>query len=165
MVALKIDDMRQFTSQLFVKETFDNFLVKDARIVTFNSFSIDGRVRQGYYTEEETEENKIEEYSQWKAIRPVCFSLIKGKRLPESFHIVLKLPPENVRHILTPLGGAVREENVEGLYLNIKYEKRELVCVTGLSLNYFTLDKTLDGEWDRTVKQFFKSKGIEYTEG
>ena len=165
MIALKIDDIRTFTSQLFVKETFDFFLVKDAKIVTFNTFSIDGRIRQGYYTDEELEENRIEAYSFWKTLRPICFSLIKGKRLPESFHIILKLAPGETEKVVKRSGASVREEDVEGLYLNIRYENRELVCVTGLSLNYFTLDKTLDAEWDLTVRQFFKSKEIIYVEG
>ncbi|RGZ00997.1 DUF5721 family protein [Clostridium sp. AM58-1XD] len=165
MIALKIDDIRTFTSQLFVKETFDFFLVKDAQIVTFNTFSIDGRIRQGYYTDEELEENRIEAFSYWKTLRPVCYSLIKGKRLPESFHIVLKLAPGEAEKVVRRAGTAVREEDVEGLYLNIRYENRELVCVTGLSVNYFTLDKTLDVEWDNTVRQFFKSKEIIYMEG
>ena len=63
MTAFQIEDIRGFTSQLFVKETFDSFLLKEAKVVTYNSFSIDGRIRHGYFTEEELEENQIEEYS------------------------------------------------------------------------------------------------------
>ena len=92
MVALKVEDVRSFTSKLFVKEDFDRFLVKEINIITYNSFTIDGHVRQGYYTQEELEENRIEDFSSWKMLRPLCFSLIKGKKLPGSFHIVLSLP-------------------------------------------------------------------------
>ena len=53
MVALKVEDVRSFTSKLFVKEDFDRFLVKEINIITYNSFTIDGHVRQGYYTQEE----------------------------------------------------------------------------------------------------------------
>lgn len=42
-------------------ETFDYWLVREANIVTFNSFTIDGRIRQGYYSDEELETNRIEE--------------------------------------------------------------------------------------------------------
>ncbi|MFR5732330.1 MAG: DUF5721 family protein [Clostridium sp.] len=34
--------------------------------MTFNSFTIDGRIRQGYYSDEELETNRIEELSSWK---------------------------------------------------------------------------------------------------
>ena len=43
MIALKIEDMKQFTASLFLGEVFDSFLLKEAEIVTFNMFTIDGR--------------------------------------------------------------------------------------------------------------------------
>ena len=94
MIALKIEDLKTFTAQLFMGETFDHWLVREANIVTFNSFTIDGRIRQGYYSDEELEKNRIEELSSWKALRPFCYSLIKGKKLPESFQITMQLSPE-----------------------------------------------------------------------
>ena len=48
MIALKIEDLKTITAQLFMGETFDYWLVREANIVTFNSFTIDGRIRQGY---------------------------------------------------------------------------------------------------------------------
>ena len=80
MVGLKIEDVKGFTSKLFVKEDFDLFLVKEVQIVTFNSFSIDGHIRKGYFSEEELEEIGDEGFAPWKLLRPVCFGLIKGKR-------------------------------------------------------------------------------------
>lgn len=59
MIALKIEDLKTFTAQLFMGETFDHWLVREANIVTFNSFTIDGRIRQGYYSDEELEKNRI----------------------------------------------------------------------------------------------------------
>ena len=53
MIALKIEDLKTFTAQLFMGETFDHWLVREANIVTFNSFTIDGRIRQGYYSDGE----------------------------------------------------------------------------------------------------------------
>ena len=60
MIALKAEDVKSFTTKLFVREDFDAFLVKEVNITTYNSFSIDGHVKQGYYTEEEREENNME---------------------------------------------------------------------------------------------------------
>ena len=79
MVALKIEEQKAFTAGLFIGEIFDKFLVREAEIVTYNQFTIDGKVRQGYFSKEELEENRIEEYSSWKTLKPVCYSLIKGK--------------------------------------------------------------------------------------
>ena len=77
MVALKIEEQKTFTSGLFLGELFDRFLVREANITTFNSFTIDGHVRHGYYSDEELEENQIEEFSAWKVLKPFCFSLIQ----------------------------------------------------------------------------------------
>ena len=92
MVALKIEELKDFTRKLFVEEVFDWWMMREAVITTFNMFTIDGRIRKGYFMEQELEEKGIGELSPWKLVRPVCFSLIKGKRLPESFRITLQLP-------------------------------------------------------------------------
>lgn len=165
MTALKVEDIRQFTSSLFIGAMFDHFLVREADIVTYNTFHIDGRVRTGYYTDEEIEDQKIEDFSAWKTIKPVCFSLIKGKKLPESFRIVLQLGKEQTIHFLQQRALGIQPEQIGGIYLNIRYEAGELYCVTGVSLNFFTMDKLLETEWDTAVTFFFKEKQIPFITG
>ncbi len=164
MVALKIDDIKGFTKKLFIGNVFDIFLLREATIVTFNTFSIDGHIRQGYYTEEELEENKIEELSSWKAIKPICFSLIKGKKLPGSFHITLQLSPEQVEKFLIHSQVGLTVNQVNGICMNIRYEDNVLYCVSGTSLNIFTLDKSIDMEWDEALRLFLRQQEIDYTE-
>ena len=43
MIALRIEEQKKFTSGLFIGELFDQFLLREADIVTFNRFTIDGR--------------------------------------------------------------------------------------------------------------------------
>ena len=116
MVALKIEEQKAFTSGLFLGEVFDRFLVREANVVTFNSFIIDGRVRHGYYSDEELEENQIEEFSAWKVIKPICFSLIRGKRLPESFRIVFMLSPDGKEKFVEQHVPGMAPDSVGGLY-------------------------------------------------
>ena len=164
MIALKAEDVKSFTTKLFVREDFDAFLVKEVNITTYNSFSIDGHVKQGYYTEEEREENNIEEFSTWKTLRPFCFSLIKGKKLPGSFRIVLQLPKAGTEKFAARTGAGIEGSQIQGLYLKIRYDDGKMYCITGTSLNFFTMDKTLDLEWDKAVKQFLQSHEIPCTE-
>lgn len=164
MVALKMEDLKVFTRKLFVDEVFDWWLVREAVITTFNMFTIDGRIRKGYFMEQELEEKGIGEWSPWKLVRPVCFSLIKGKRLPESFRITLQLPGKKVEQFLQSVQPDFNPEQVSGLYLNIRYEEQNLYCVTGTSLNVFTLDKKIEQEWDETVKRFLREREMAYTE-
>lgn len=160
MVALKIEEQKTFTAGLFLGELFDRFLVREANITTFNSFTIDGRVRHGYYSDEELEENQIEEFSAWKVLKPFCFSLIKGKRLPESFRIVFMLSPDGKEKFVESRVPVMAPDSVGGLYLNVLYENSEMTVVTGTSLNIFTMDKTLEHEWDESVKEFLKKHDI-----
>lgn len=164
MVALKIEEQKNFTAGLFIGELFDPFLVREAEIVTFNRFTIDGRVRHGYYSDEELEENRIEEFSAWKTVKPFCFSLIKGKRLPESFRIVFLLSPDARERFVKSRMPDLLPESVGGLYLNVQYENQEMTVVTGVSMNIFTLDKTLEREWDESVRRFLKKHGVIYEE-
>lgn len=163
MVAMKIEDIRQFTTKLFLREVFDRFLVREAVIVTFNTFRMDGHIRKGYYTREELEEHPVEKLSAWSVLRPVCFSLIRGKKLPESFQITLQLASEDVQQFLQNNQLAFTPEQIQGLYLNIRYEEGMLYCITGTSLQVFTLDKNLEEEWDRTAGVFLKKQEIFYT--
>ena len=165
MVALKIEELKDFTRKLFVEEVFDWWMMREAVITTFNMFTIDGRIRKGYFMEQELEEKGIGELSPWKLVRPVCFSLIKGKRLPESFRITLQLPGARVEQFLQSVQPDFKAEQVSGLYLNIRSEEQKLYCVTGTSLNVFTLDKKIEQEWDETVKRFLREREIVYTEG
>lgn len=164
MVALKIEDIKSFTKKLFMGDTFDSFLLREATVVTFNSFSIDGHIRQGYYTEQELEENKIEELSSWAVIKPICFSLIKGKKLPGSFQITLQLSPEQVEQFLVHSQVGLAAGQVNGICMNIRYDDYILYCVSGISLNIFTLDKSIDVEWDEAMRLFLKQNDILFTE-
>lgn len=163
MVALKIEEQKAFTAGLFLGDIFDKFLVREAEIVTYNRFFIDGKVRPGYYSEEELEENGIGEYSSWKALKPVCYSLIRGKRLPESFRIVFQMPPSARDRFVTRKIPGIDPEQVGGFYINVQYENHGMLCVTGTSMKQFTMDKTLENEWDENVKKFLKKNGVVFS--
>ena len=164
MTALKVEDIRQFTSSLFIGNVFDRFLMREAQIVTFNTFQIDGHIRKEYYTDQEIQEGHIGELSAWEAIKPVCYGLIKGKKLPGSFQIVLQLGPEQTEAFLKKRQLPIRAEQISGLYLNVRYEEGALYCVTGTSVDFFTLDKSLETEWDEAVRLFLKGHKIPYVE-
>ena len=117
MIACNICDIKLFTKKLFIGETFDRFLLKEAEIVTFNTFSI-----------------------------------------------ILKLPKAATEQFLTARKSQWFPEQVGGLFLNIHYENQHLSCVTGLSLNQFTLDKTLEREWDESIRTFLRKEELPFEE-
>ena len=52
--------------------------------------------------------------------------------------------------------------NVQGLYLNLRFDGSHLQCITGTSLNLFTPDKSLEHAWDLSVQKFLAKKGISF---
>ena len=163
MVALKIEDAKAFTNGLFVGNLFDTFLLREGEITTYNRFTIDGRISRGYYSEEERAEKGLEDYSFWSTIRPICFSLVKGKRLPESFRLVFQLSREKTAAFINSRVAGIQPEQVNGLYINVHFENKELKCVSGTSLKIFTLDKILENEWDEWVKRFLKENKVAFS--
>lgn len=44
MIALQIQDVKDFMGKLLLQHTFDAFLVVEGSITTYNTFHIDGRL-------------------------------------------------------------------------------------------------------------------------
>ncbi|MDR1764521.1 MAG: DUF5721 family protein [Lachnospiraceae bacterium] len=234
MVSYKIEDIKAFTNSLFVGGLFDAFLVREATFCTFCKFTIDGKIKEGYYSKEEAQEAGLCEYAPWGKLKPVCFSLIKGKRLPLSFSVQLKLGASEARRLVQgdadgaaggpdaggeempkvhgvpgepgaggaggELPGAPGEPGaggasglgrpsvgagqaagngfgfapggkapgmdlagagqIPGFHLHVRYENSELTVVSGVSLNTFSMDKSMEEAWDRHVAAFLRDHGI-----
>ena len=164
MIALKITNIKQFMGKLLAGEDFDSFLLEEASVSTYNTFYIDGHQNREFYTAEEWEDETVRPYdfSTWKAIRPICFNLIKGTHTPTAFRFVLHLMPKYVESILRAEETAVSSQQVKAFVLNIKYDGTDLTLVTGTAFHTFLPDKTPDALWDRAVKQFLDRKEIAY---
>lgn len=150
MIAETISNIKQFTKLLFLQETFDTFLVSEISITTYNTFHIDGSINREFYTEEEFGQIEEEGFSSWKTLRPFCFSIIKGRRLPLSFKIVLRLSNADVQKLIEHSEEPIFTE-IDGLFLNLLYKNETLTCVSGTSYKQFTLDRTVDKIWDHAV--------------
>lgn len=148
MKSINITDVKNFMSKLLIKEDFDNFLLEEVSITTFNTFTIDGHIHKNYYTSEEYEALRNTELSYWSTIKPICFELIKGKKTPSRFKIILKADENLVVKI------SEDSSNILGLYLNIKYEDGILNCITATSMKSFTLDRTIDDTWDKYIDTY-----------
>ncbi len=164
MLALQISEVKQFMSMLLTQEIFDRFLVTEIQIQLAYGVTIDGRRNMNFYKEEK-ENLPQDEYMQWQEMRPVVYQMIKGNKTPLSFRIVLMLTKENTRRVVEAVSlSSLSPEDVKGLYLNLNFDHDALSVITGTSLASFSLDKTMEREWDAYSKKFLKSKGIFFTE-
>ena len=158
MVSYKILDVKKFTSDLLMDSLFEDLYLMSAEINTYNSFILDGRLRRNYYSEEELEKENIEEYSRWKSLRPICFNLIKEKRLPLSIKFVFKLPDEERLEFMKLYN--IENSGISELYINIRYEDKNMNCITACSFNSFVLDKSIEKLWDSHVKEYLAKRDI-----
>lgn len=159
MIALKLTNRKLFMKHLLLAETFDHFLFIEGEITTFSKFSIDGYLQKSFF--EDTEQPNVE-FSFWKQIRDYCFSIIKGKQTPLNFKFIFSLSPENTARLITQNQLDFHPEDVQGLYLNIRFDGTDLLCITGTSLKTFSMDRSLEQAWDKMVQKFFIQKDIAF---
>ena len=122
MIALALPQVKECMAKLLLSETFDPFYFIEGEIVTFNTFTLDGYLKKDFFEQEESPER---EYALWKDVREFCFSLIKGKRTPLSFKFVLGLSDSNIEKLLLQQGLDFKPQDVQGLYINLKYDQKK----------------------------------------
>lgn len=155
MMAWTILSQKDFTKKLFLEECFDDFEVSKADIITGQTFSIDGQLQFNYFEEQEQEELKeaSRHYCLWKTLRPVCFSLIRGKKLPLSFRICFVLSKAQlVQEPFTALSSITNDQM--GYVLNVSYTGEGLRLTSGTWNKSFSLDKEPERLWDKALTSF-----------
>lgn len=79
MLSLKINDIKITMAHLLLRETFDEFLLEESKVVTFAMFEINGKRNLNWYDDDE-KENQLSELLYWGEARDFLFDYIKGKR-------------------------------------------------------------------------------------
>jgi hypothetical protein len=156
MISLKIIDVKAFMNCLLIQNVFDNFLLSELELTTYNHFHISGSLNEAFYNSDEWEQLAGRKYSTWGEVKPIAFSLVKGSKLPLSIKIVFLLSSNNVEQVLKRAGQNMKPDDINGLFLNIKFEKGNVTLITGTSIKIFTLDKTLERMWDEDLQRFLK---------
>ncbi len=157
MIAEQIDSVKIFMSRLLVEDVFDSFLTTGVSITTFNTFTIDGHIKKDFFSEEELQELPDTEIVSWQMLKPFCYDIIKGKKIPLRFKIVFKMPPHIVNDIITSNNLKLSENTLQGLFLNIKYENQTLTYITGCSLTIFDINKEIENAFDKYISKWIDS--------
>lgn len=163
MIALSIIDVKDFMNKLLIGEVFDRFFLVEASVTTFNTFTIDGRIQQDFFDTDTVAMHKSNsiEYSLWRDVKPYCFSVIRGRRTPLNFRIVLQLSHKQTQQILNPSfpDGSVPDCR---FCLNLQYRNDSLLCTTGVSYTSFCLDKRPEHLWDEIIRKFLSGQHIAF---
>lgn len=146
--SLDNDDLKKFMNCLLREESFDIFRVHSCEVTTFCTFRTDGALNRDFFDEGTAPEGGR---CPWSVLRPVVFNIIKGKKLPKIFKLVLSVPEDKL-----PL----LHENCREAFLNISYENGKITFVTGTMQKEFKLDKAQDEAFESYIKKFFKKLGL-----
>lgn len=160
MVLLKILDLKTFMTNLLVHDMFDSFLLSELEIITSNKFKISGKLYKEFYSSDEIEQLEGRQHSFWKEVKPIAFNIIKGNKLPLTMKVILMLPRESIKSIIEKSNLPIKSSDINGLFLNFRFENEELICTAGSSLNVFSLDNNLDNLWGELAREFLNNKGI-----
>lgn len=152
--------------KLLSTDCFDSFLLAEATLTTAATYVIDGHQNKEFYTSEEWEDASVRPYDfvTFSSMRPLLFDLVKGKRTPVNFKLVLHLIPDFVSPTLKQGDTAVTAEQIRAFVLTIKYDGSALTLVTGTAMNTFLMDKSPDTIWDNAVRKFLAKKELDYEE-
>lgn len=166
MIALRLSDKKTFMNQLLCSEIFDRFLLLEASVAKEATFSINGRLNASFYTKEELDEQNLSDAKilPYAKLRPICYQLIRGSHTPVSFKFILMLSPQNTANTLLHSESGFTESDIKGIFLNLTFQNGQLLLTTGISYASFSMDHTLDQEWDLLVKKFLNKYAIAFEE-
>ncbi len=156
MIILTLDT-KKCMSSLLLSEAFDHFSFIEGEITTFGKFTMDGYLQKGFF-----EEPPRQAYAFWRDLRSYCFSLIKGKRAPLGFRFIFSLSGEDIPSFLAERGLDFTPREIQGLFLNFRFDGTRLSCTTGVSVSRFTPDRSLEQAWDKWARTFFADLHIPF---
>ena len=154
MRVFEIDNVKKFTLNLFVGDAFDDFLVTEASFSTLTNITIDGHMNREFMGEAELALPEKDKVIAWRTLKPLCYNIIKGQKVPLRFKIIFMLPTEIVLKFLDDEGLDIEPVEINALFLNVKFESGALTCTTGTSMKIFTLDKSLEDAWECRMMKF-----------
>lgn len=161
MKSFDIENIKNFMNELLINERYDSFYMYEAKISTGLDYFINGRLNESFFDKDELEIRKADNdegfecFTLWKDMKQLIFELIKGKRLPLRFKVILMFNRDNIKKLIEMNQISMEASSVGALFYNIYYENGKLNVTTGASIKVFTLDKTLENVWDETVGKYY----------
>lgn len=161
MFVFQITEIRDFTTKLFIGNTFDWFEVTVAEFQTACHFKLDGRLRADYY-DDDRKQKLLESNRQfifWNEVKPLCYQIIKGRRTPLSFRVALNVSRQ-VPGLQNVLERAAASGSVSSLNIRFEFSNNKVIGATGVSMSSFSSDRTIEYLWDEAALAFLRSGEI-----
>jgi DNA-binding protein Fis len=154
MRAVEIIDIKNFMVTFLLQDTFDQFLMQRAQVLTSSLMELDGKRNADWY-----DTDNLPPLMMWSEMRHTVFEYIKGNRTPSKMMIDLQVPTGLAEKIWESKGFFSSGE-IPGFHIQVRYEHEHLHIVTAASHRQFTADRTGEQLWDEVFCTFLKDKKI-----
>ena len=151
----EIKDIKTFLNGLFKDERYESFYLFSIKLEAAVSYEIDGKINKAFFSEDELSQLNNMEYICWKDVKRTVLDFLKGGKLPVKMKLILMFNKDNVNRLIEMNNIPIHPDNVRALFMNVIYSDNRLSITTGTSLNVFTMDKTLEELWDKTVEKYY----------
>lgn len=166
MLALQIEDVKEFMNQMLVGTMFDHFLLSEAVVNSRIQYTIDGTLDLSFFSEEEKISFIEEGISKipFSYVKKMVFDMMKGTQTPISMKLVFQLSGKNLVSTLQSFGTHTNPDDISGMFINVSYQQDRLLITTGVGYSIFMKEKPLEHSWDLLVKKFLSKQKIAYLE-
>ena len=161
MISLHILNNMALMSALLLNGDFDSFMLSSCSITTFTTFTIYGSWHPDFFKNTEPAHSSDSEYVPWDEVKGLCLSIIRGKNTPLKFKFIFALPRCEISGFISDRNLPVDPDDVYGLFFNLTFDGSDTFLSTGTSLRTFSLDKSLEKDWDEFVADYFRKSSIE----
>lgn len=169
MIAIKINDIKNFMGKLLLQESFDEFLLEKAQVLTASLLTLSGRRNQNWYDSEQWADLEQELsgdclFMLWKETKNIIFSYIRGSQSPDTMKLSLKAGHRQKEEWLEDSAALkLCQELKPDLFLQLRYEHGELQLTTGIAFPQFQMDRSVERAWDDAVLRFLHREQIGYS--
>lgn len=151
----EIKDIKTFLNGLFKDERYESFYLFSIKLEAAVSYEIDGKINKAFFSEDELSQLNNMEYICWKDVKKTVLDYLNKGKLPVKMKLILMFNKDNVNRLIEMNNIPIHPNNVRALFMNVIYSDNRLSITTGTSLNVFTMDKTLEELWDKTVEKYY----------
>lgn len=163
MIAIQIEDVKLFMNKLLKASIFDDFEVIKVDLSTKISYTIDGTINYNFLDSDEKDIISDQIYIKWLEIKPNILSIIKGSKTPSILKIVFCLSEKSKNALVLKSKSTFKPEDINGFYMNIIFENKDLKIVTGTNYKLFSLDKSIEQYYDQSIIKFLSKYEIPIT--
>lgn len=142
MIALQIENVKDFMARLFQGDMFDKFHVNRVEVTTFITLTADGKKNAAWFDSDEEDDG--DRLVVWRQLKPVIFSFIRGNKTPNRLQI-------DFSHYM---------KDGDMGSLRIQYSENGLFVYTGYMQKEFVADRGKQQEWDENCIAFIKKNQI-----